>query len=335
MADKIKVRRGLKAVMPTLDEGEFGFCTDTKELYIGTDLGNLLVNGGTAPDGGGETGGTTISDVTNLTATPAATSVELTWTAVGAATSYEIHKDGTLLDTVTGTQYIALGLTTNTQYTFLVKAKNAQGTATGVSVQSTPTSTSGSTTVYASDSFTRANSTTTLGTDETGKVWSAYTTPNVYGIQNNQAYPVTPDLNDPIYIDAGVSDNIYFQIRHAVFDAASQIMWRITGKDDYMVLENNEAFRVVADLWSSRGTIPALTNGDLIRIELRGSEHKIFVNGILALTFTETAHQASTRFGFATSGTTARFDDFKVESLGASTATTNSEAVQVWLGGVE
>jgi hypothetical protein len=38
----ILIRRGLKADLPNLAEGEFGFCTDTKELFIGSINGNVL-----------------------------------------------------------------------------------------------------------------------------------------------------------------------------------------------------------------------------------------------------------------------------------------------------
>lgn len=44
MTEKIQIRRGLKADLPILSEGEFGFCLDTKELYIGISGGNVLVN---------------------------------------------------------------------------------------------------------------------------------------------------------------------------------------------------------------------------------------------------------------------------------------------------
>ncbi len=40
---KIQVKRVLKADLPVLDEGEFGFCTDTKELFIGSDNGNIRI----------------------------------------------------------------------------------------------------------------------------------------------------------------------------------------------------------------------------------------------------------------------------------------------------
>lgn len=47
MSQKIKIKRGLKNSLPTLDIGEPAFCTDTKELYIGSSTENVLV--GTNP----------------------------------------------------------------------------------------------------------------------------------------------------------------------------------------------------------------------------------------------------------------------------------------------
>ncbi|WEG14017.1 GDSL-type esterase/lipase family protein [Pullulanibacillus sp. KACC 23026] len=41
---KIQIKRGLKANLPILDDGELAFCTDTKEYFIGTINGNVLVN---------------------------------------------------------------------------------------------------------------------------------------------------------------------------------------------------------------------------------------------------------------------------------------------------
>ena len=40
----IQVKRGLKANLPTLNIGELAFCTDTKELFVGSSTGNVLVN---------------------------------------------------------------------------------------------------------------------------------------------------------------------------------------------------------------------------------------------------------------------------------------------------
>lgn len=42
MAQLIKIKRGLKANLPTLSEGEFALCTDTKEVYIGDGTNNYF-----------------------------------------------------------------------------------------------------------------------------------------------------------------------------------------------------------------------------------------------------------------------------------------------------
>lgn len=43
MADNVQIKRGVKAEIPTLLLGELGYCTDTKEIYIGTSAGNELI----------------------------------------------------------------------------------------------------------------------------------------------------------------------------------------------------------------------------------------------------------------------------------------------------
>lgn len=48
---KIKIKRGVVANLPTLDQGELAYTTDTKKLYIGTAGGNEMLNaGGTNAD---------------------------------------------------------------------------------------------------------------------------------------------------------------------------------------------------------------------------------------------------------------------------------------------
>jgi len=44
MATTIKIKRGLKANLPTLSVGELAYCTDTKEFFIGTATGNVHLN---------------------------------------------------------------------------------------------------------------------------------------------------------------------------------------------------------------------------------------------------------------------------------------------------
>lgn len=50
MADRQQQYRGKKSGIPRLLEGELGYCTDTRELYIGTGNGNVLVGSGDFAD---------------------------------------------------------------------------------------------------------------------------------------------------------------------------------------------------------------------------------------------------------------------------------------------
>lgn len=44
MARKLQIKRGMKANMPTLAEGELGFAKDEKKVYIGTGAENVPVS---------------------------------------------------------------------------------------------------------------------------------------------------------------------------------------------------------------------------------------------------------------------------------------------------
>ena len=50
MSQKIQIRRGNITNIPSLDTGELGLAQDTKDVYIGTPTGNLLVGGKSVDD---------------------------------------------------------------------------------------------------------------------------------------------------------------------------------------------------------------------------------------------------------------------------------------------
>lgn len=165
------------------------------------------------------------------------------------------------------------------------------------------------------DAFNRANSTTTLGTTETGQVWQSYGVSNVWGIQSNAAYPVTYVWDQPIYVDAGVSDNVALQIRINTFHSQQQIMWRIMdGNENYFIIQGNSVNSSVGGGYNNLGTIsPGLVSGDVIRIEITGEKHVILVNNVPRLTFYNSLFISGTKFGFSTNSATSRFDDFLIE----------------------
>lgn len=51
MANTIQIRRGAKASLPTLNQGELALCTDTDELYIGNGVSNLRIGNVVGPSG--------------------------------------------------------------------------------------------------------------------------------------------------------------------------------------------------------------------------------------------------------------------------------------------
>ncbi|MED3562227.1 fibronectin type III domain-containing protein [Bacillus xiapuensis] len=78
------------------------------------------------------------NNVTNLVASNIlATSLSLSWTASTSTDTvgYDVYKGSTLLTTVTGTAYNVTGLTSNTNYTFTIKAKDGfNNIASGASI---------------------------------------------------------------------------------------------------------------------------------------------------------------------------------------------------------
>nr|DAE34596.1 MAG TPA: tail protein [Caudoviricetes sp.] len=40
---KLQIRRGPKAQLPTLAEGELGYCTDTNQMFVGSGSGNTEI----------------------------------------------------------------------------------------------------------------------------------------------------------------------------------------------------------------------------------------------------------------------------------------------------
>ena len=76
----LKVKRGVDSSLPTLAVGEFGFTTDTHEVYIGSSAGNIL-NG---PSSGSGTV-TQVNSGTGLTGGPITTTGTLSIDATGVS----------------------------------------------------------------------------------------------------------------------------------------------------------------------------------------------------------------------------------------------------------
>lgn len=178
-------------------------------------------------------------------------------------------------------------------------------------------------TVLVKDTFTRSDSSTTLGTTEIGaKTWVT-TNGARWGISNGMAYPVSPQWDYPTYLNAGVSDQIAYSLKISVYNSTQQIFWRISNDYSFFCMQDKEVYFANGGNWTLITTISStLKNGDIVRIELRGTEHRIYINGTLDKTFTHSSFTTATSYGFSTNSTTTRYDDFTIEDFTGSTGTT-------------
>lgn len=60
---QFQIRRGLKADLPILAQGELAYCTDTKEFFIGDGVANSYI--GFIPAAAGDWNGTAPADLKN------------------------------------------------------------------------------------------------------------------------------------------------------------------------------------------------------------------------------------------------------------------------------
>lgn len=181
-------------------------------------------------------------------------------------------------------------------------------------------------TVLVSDSFNRANSTTTLGTTDsynggTAKTWNALE--GVWGISNNEAYLSSSVGNFNVAcIDAGTSDVTVKVVVGTTFQSAQRIALRVQDTNNFISLSlgtNYNLYRVE----SGSGTMIMATSeqifaGDVISITLSGSNITVNITGNgknYTGSVSEPMYQTNTKFGISANNTNGRFDNFQVDSL--------------------
>lgn len=180
------------------------------------------------------------------------------------------------------------------------------------------------------DNFTRADSTTTLGSTSTGaKPWSALK--GTWGISSNKAYVASGASGSTQYavVDAAVADNITISV---VGSAASLnpfvgIVFRAADINNFMLAEVTvgaayapKIYKVVGGTVTTIATGTSITfaSGDTISVTLSGSSITVKRNGTTIVSVTDSANIANTKHGIysdATTGgaSTARLDDFSIQ----------------------
>lgn len=170
-----------------------------------------------------------------------------------------------------------------------------------------------------SDTFTRADNASSLGTADTGQAWTAHA--GVWGISSNQAYTATGASNALATLDAGVSEC-----------SASVTITTPGAGWGGVVLRGSDASNYLTAFWSNGSQLffrkivagvatdlvtqatRALQAGDVLTVRASGTSLQAIVNGAVILSATDSFNQTATRCGLYTfsSDTAARFDTFTV-----------------------
>jgi hypothetical protein len=173
--------------------------------------------------------------------------------------------------------------------------------------------------VTITDSFNRADSTTTLGNADTGQAWTNVT--GVLGISSNQAYRVTAVSNEAVaLLETGITDMIVKGTPvSGVTNRIVGLIGRATdGNNFYLVLTDGSSvgqlYKKVAGTFIQLGSNFALITG-VMELRCQGSTVSVYNDGVLVASETDTALTTGTQAGFRISGTsgTPRLDDFSVE----------------------
>lgn len=177
------------------------------------------------------------------------------------------------------------------------------------------------------DSFTRANSTTTLGTATTGEVWEVLFSYGTWGISTNRAYlPTNGGGHNIATIESRAEDAVVkFTVQTATEAQTGQgLVFRYVNTRNYWYIvfdsaANTWALKKVVD--STHTTVATYSgtgnNGDIISVDCEGSTIIVKVNGSTIGTATgQTDNILGTRHGlYASSAVTssAFWDSFEID----------------------
>jgi hypothetical protein len=208
------------------------------------------------------------------------------------------------------------------------------------------------------DTFDRADSALSLGTASDGGAWTvgdsgdAATLPT-YGIASNKAYLAAPGTqNDPYaWRDAGAADCVVVVdvgVGTSASGSASGLLVRRADSSNYFWIDlynQGDQVRIGRNLAGVRSIVAstALTIADAqtirLRVELSGSTFRVYCDGVLKITYTDTNSQAATKHGLytvnATAAATPTWDNFSITALPDSAADASGNGnTGTYVGGV-
>lgn len=175
------------------------------------------------------------------------------------------------------------------------------------------------------DSFTRADSTSSLGNADTGQAWVA--AEGTWGISSNQAYYVSGGSSRKAYIEASTADCTVTVTMSGEMDYGG-LMFRYTDANNYNMVYNGPAVGYPAEVRTKVSgtdtvvaTFPRMAAGARVRVRMAGSAIQVLVDGVQVYSGTVTANQSATKHGLHVSSTATRFDDFSIAGVAGEAGT--------------
>lgn len=169
--------------------------------------------------------------------------------------------------------------------------------------------------VAVSDTFTRADSTTTLGNAETGPVWTVIS--STWGISGNKAYCTNTSGVRHVVLDSGKSNcEVSVDINPSTY---AGLVFRATdGNNLYAAVIGTTAlnlYKVALGATTTAGSY-TFTPGSLhnVKAVLNGDNVDIYLDNIKRISTVDSFNNAATKHGLRSNlgDTTSRFDNFKV-----------------------
>lgn len=196
---------------------------------------------------------------------------------------------------------------------------------------------------YISDSFSRVDNAASMGSADTGQVWSAMT--GTWGVLTGAAYTASHVDNDSCSIDVGANQMVVqcemLSPNHAANGEAAGLLASVTDSSNYYLVQI-VAFTNTFEVWKKVAAIytqlhsSAWTGMDygIVRVDV-AAQVKAYLNGVLRATVAVDAALTGTKAGFrwgsaGTTVTTAQWNNFWATS--ASGRTTNPAGRRVVVG---
>jgi len=190
-----------------------------------------------------------------------------------------------------------------------------------------------------SDTFNRADSSTSLGSTDVGSLpWIAQA--GTWGISSNRAYVATNagDNQNTAVVDTGFSDGVIQVTVPAAGDGS--ICFRSVDNNNHFVIGSIGAavqlYKRTAGSYSgvltSGGSL--LANGDVVQVILNGDSIQCRINGVVAFNFNDSSFQTATKHGLRTygGGPAMQFDDWSFVGYGPVRGIGSVPAVNISTG---